>query len=112
MLPLKNRLKKKKDFERIFNQGKSFKHDCLVLRILENDLGYNRFGFVVSKKVSKKAVVRNRIKRMLREIVRQGDVKIKEGFDIVVIALIGIENKKFQEIKKEFLNLILKTKIL
>lgn len=70
MLPRKNRLKKKKEFEKVFKKGEKFKESFLFLRLLENNFGDSRFGFIVSRRVSKKAVARNKLKRMLREIVR------------------------------------------
>ncbi|MEK7664613.1 MAG: ribonuclease P protein component [Patescibacteria group bacterium] len=107
MLSAKNRLRKKKDFKAIFSaQGgknnKSFKEGFLILKIAENNTKENRFGFIVSQKVSKKAVIRNKIKRKLREIIR---LKIKNsqllsGKDIILISLPGIEKISFFEIEK------------
>ncbi|GAI32984.1 unnamed protein product, partial [marine sediment metagenome] len=62
MLNKRNRLKKKKDFDKVFKQGQGFKQDFLYLKIRKNNLKSSRFGFVVSKKFSKKAVIRNKIK--------------------------------------------------
>jgi len=112
MLPKKNRLKKKKDFERVFKGGKSFKKGFLILRFKENDLKINRFGFVVSKKISKKAVKRNQIKRRLREVVRSNIDFYKKGFDLVYISLPGLEKQNFQKIKDTILFLLNKSKIL
>lgn len=102
MLFRENRLKNKKDFEKIFKQGKGFRQDFLFLKITENNLGKARFGFIVSKKVSKKAVVRNRIKRQLREIIRNKlkQEQVKKGIDGVVVALQGIDEKEFEEMEK------------
>lgn len=97
MLPIKNRLKKEKDFKRVFKQGKSFKEDFLLLRLAKNDLKVTRFGFVVGLKVSKKASFRNKIKRRLREIVRVKLPKVKTGLDIVLIADKSLADKDFQE---------------
>jgi ribonuclease P protein component len=112
MLPKKNRLKKKKDFERVFRGGKSFKKGFLVLRLKKNDLKINRFGFVVSKKISKKAVKRNQIKRRLREAVRSKMNLYKKGFDLIFISLPGLEKKNFQNIKDTIVFLLNKSKIL
>ncbi len=100
MLGKENRLRRKKDFEEIFKKGRSFKESFLVLKILKNNLKVSRFGFVVSQKVSKKAVVRNKIKRRLREIV---GLNIKKNLQIgggkkvdgALISLPGSEKKKF-----------------
>ena len=100
MLPQINRIKKKKDFEAIFKNSKSFKNNLFVLKIKENNLGLNRFGFVISSKVSKRAVIRNKIRRRLSEIVRANLEKIESGLDLVFITLPGIEKKEFLDILK------------
>ena len=112
MLPKKNRLIKKKDFEKILKRGKSFKEDFLVLKIKKNKSEEVRFGFIVSKKVSKKAVLRNKIKRRLREVAKIKMKEIKKGIDIVLIALSGIKTKDFWEIKEAIEKLFKKAKIL
>lgn len=112
MLPKKNRLKKKKDFEQIFKQGRGFKVDSLYLKIKENNLDSSRFGFIVSKKVSKKAVLRNKIKRKLREIIRlrlkKKDVKI--GVDAAIVVMPGFDLRDFAEVNVS--KLLEKAKIL
>ncbi|MCX6720067.1 MAG: ribonuclease P protein component, partial [Candidatus Staskawiczbacteria bacterium] len=100
MLPKINRIKNKKDFEVIFRKGINFKNSLFILKFLKNDLGKNRFGFVVSQKVSKKAVIRNKVRRRLVEAVKKENEKIKIGTDLVFIALPGIEKKEFSEIKE------------
>ena len=112
MLPKENRLKKKKDFEKLFKEGKSFREKFLVLKINENNLNNNRFGFIVSKKISKKAVTRNKIKRQLREIIRKEINNYQKGFDIAVIALPDIESKSFEEMSQALECILKKVKIL
>ena len=81
----KNRLKKKKDFESVFKKGKAVKGNFLFAKYLKNDLDCSRFAFIVSSKVSKKAVVRNRIRRVLSDISR---TRLKElgPVDVILIA--------------------------
>ncbi|HOK00650.1 MAG TPA: ribonuclease P protein component [Candidatus Paceibacterota bacterium] len=112
MLPLNNRLKKKKDFEEVFKNGKSYKENSLQLKFLENNLKTSRFGFVVSKKFSKKAVVRNKIKRRLREIIRKNLIYIKKGFDCVIIVLPDLKIKKFEELEEILIKLFKKADLL
>ena len=100
MLAKENRLKKKKDFETVFKKGKGFKDNFLALKIAPNNLKTSRFGFIVSQKVSKKAVVRNKIRRRLSEAIRLNLKDIKRGVDIALIALPGIESKTYLEIKE------------
>lgn len=101
MLPQKNRLKKKKDFERVFKKGKGYRGDFLFFKETKNNLKESRFGFIVSKKISNKAVIRNKVKRRLRAIIQKKKTGIKKGMDIVIITLPGIENKSFQEIEED-----------
>ncbi|MDO8486389.1 MAG: ribonuclease P protein component [Candidatus Staskawiczbacteria bacterium] len=107
MLSKINRLIKKKDFEKLFKKGTSFKHSFLILKITQNNLKESRFGFIISKKVSKKATLRNKIKRRIRDTVRQNIKDIKKGVDAVLIVLPGLEKKNFLE-TKEILNTLLK----
>jgi len=111
MLPAENRLKKRKDFEYVFKRGKGFEEEVLILKIVDNNLENPRFGFVVSQKVSKKAVVRNKIKRRLREIVRKRLPSIKKKVDGVLIARPGIERKTFVELEKIVENLFNEAKL-
>lgn len=103
MLAKDNCLKRKRDFERIFKKGKSFKGAFLVLKIAPNDLAEDRFGIIVSKRVSKKAVIRNKIKRRIRASLRTRISplrKLKKGKDIILVATPGLEKKDFWEIEE------------
>lgn len=110
MLPKTNRLKKKKDIERVFKNGKGFKEDFLILKVLKNDLENSRFAFIVSQKVSKKAVLRNKIRRRLSELVRLKIKEIKKGLDIVLLALPGLEERNFWETEETINKLFQKAK--
>jgi len=92
MLKKQFRLRKQKDFENVFAKGAYFSDKFLTLKIVENGLDISRFGFIVGSKVSKKAVLRNRVKRVLRELVRLKlkQERIKTGFDAVFISKAGI----------------------
>ncbi len=112
MLPKNSRLQKKKDIERVFKKGKGFKEGFLILKTVKNNSKESRFGFLVSQKVSKKAVVRNKTKRRLRNLVAEKLKLIKPGTDNLFIASPGTEEKSFLEIKKEIDSLFKKAKIL
>jgi len=111
MLPLKNRLKREREIERVFREKRSVRERSIVLKKIENLLKESRVCFIVPGEISKKATVRNRIKRRMREVVRENLPKIKKGFDIVLIALPGIEKKSFREFKKDLLKVLLKAKV-
>lgn len=106
-----NRLRKKADLERVFKAGIRFKEGFLLLKIVNNGLKNGRFGFVVGQKVSKKAVVRNRIKRKLRELLRVRLPKIKKGVDAVIIVLPGAGTKNIQQMEGMVDNLLRKARI-
>jgi ribonuclease P protein component len=114
MLVKVNRLVKKKDFDNVFKNGRKYSLSGakIYLKINNNNLEQSRFGFIVSKKVSKKAVVRNKTKRRLREIIRTNLAEIKKGIDVVTIVLPGFEKNDFQRTKETVNNLFQKAKIL
>ncbi len=103
MIKKNKRIKKNRDYEEIFKKGKSSFGGILGLKILKNNLGINRFGVIVSTKVSKKAVKRNQIKRKIRYILKKHDEKLKIGNDVVVITLPSIRNSKTKEIEESIL---------
>lgn len=109
MLPEENRLRKKKDHNRVYKKGSRFTTPLFVLLVLarDNQEHPSRFSFVVSKKVDKRAVVRNRVRRVLRESVRILLPEILHGFDCILIArneLVGLGvNEALPVIKSIFM---------
>lgn len=106
MLKKENRLRKKKDFEEVFKRGQTKTGRNIFLKVKKNKLKTNRFGWIVSLKISKKAVVRNRIKRQLRAIAKKNFLNLKQGFDIIVIVKSEIIDKNYQEIENDFEKLL------
>lgn len=80
-----------------------------MLRAMPNGLPLSRCGFSVGKNIGK-AVVRNRVKRLLREIVRL--TPIKPGWDIVLIARSKSSVAQFADLKKIIENLLSRAQIL
>ena len=111
MLPKENRLKRKKDFGRVFKEGKGFKEDFFILKFISNNLKQSRFGIIISQKISKKATLRNKIKRRISALLRIRLPKIKKGIDVVLVALPGLETQDFGEIEKTINKLFEKAKI-
>ena len=101
-LPTKNRLKKKRDFNRIFKEGRAVKGDFLFIKFLKNNQELSRFGIIVPAGVFAKPVDRNRIKRVLSEVLRQRLDGIL-GFDAVVV----LTKKDMEEKIKQELILLL-----
>jgi len=76
------RLNSPKDFRNCFTNGKKIKNEVFVLHYLDNGSQHSRLGISVAKNKIKKAVERNRIKRVAREIFRKSDIT---GLDIVLL---------------------------
>lgn len=111
MLAKQYRLKRNKDFESTFKKGKAFNGRFLFLKLRRNNLEISRFGFVIGKKASKKSTVRNRVKRLLREVIEARLKKVKPGFDIVILVKPKIITKSYQEIEKDVGELLEKAKL-
>lgn len=88
----------------VFKKGKSDKSGFLAVKALKNNLPQSRFGFVVGKRVSKKATIRNKIKRRLRASIRGEETK--KPADFIIIALPGAEKADFSIIRKTVLDLV------
>ena len=80
MLKRKFRLPKEK-----LKTKKTLNVEDFILKTSENKLGISRFGFVVSKKIDKRAAVRNRAKRFFRAYIEENLEKIKLGYDFLFI---------------------------
>jgi len=101
MLAKQHRLLKQKEFEKVFKQGRAFYTKVLGAKGLINELKSNRFGIVISSKISKKATERNKLKRQIRQAVRELNAELKSGFDLVLIALPGFLNQEYRTVKAE-----------
>lgn len=112
MLARQNRLVKEKDFKEIFKRGKSFYAKIFSIKALANELEINRYGIVISTKVSKKAVERNKLKRQFREAIKEFDEKIIPGLDLVVIVSLAALNQDYKFIKSELQKTLLALKLL
>ena len=95
------RLRKSKDFQRVKQQGRSRTSRLLVLTFAPNDLATLRVGFVVSQRVSKRAVERNYVKRLLSEAIRPILVKIPPGWDLVISAKTSIIGVKLLDLAED-----------
>lgn len=112
MLTSKYRLTKEKDFKRINVGSRSFFSFGLRVKYLPNSLGFSRFAFVVSTKTSKKAVIRNRIRRQLRELIRLNLAKIKPGYDIIFSIQPQLVGKSYKEVEASAVAVLNKAKLL
>jgi ribonuclease P protein component len=80
------RLRKSGEFQRVRQQGRSISSRLLILAWASNDVAAPRIGFVISKRISRHAVDRNRLKRLLSEAVRPLLPGLAPGWDLVFSA--------------------------
>lgn len=112
MLPKQYRLRQREDFANIYANGDRFRGAHLMLRAFNNkDGSCTQIGIVVSKKVSKLAVSRNRFKRQLRAIFRQLLSQLNDGLQIVVTVTTQGQ-PSYQQICDDLHILLIKAKVL
>lgn len=95
-------LKKNHEFRRVYQRGKSSAQPCLVVYFRRNGSGGNRLGITVSNKVGH-AVLRNRIRRRLREIYRLNEASLRRGLDIVIVARVRSAGADYRRLERETL---------
>ena len=97
-------LKKNRDFQAVYQSGRSYGNRYLVMYVSRTDTNKNRLGISVSKKVGN-SVVRHRITRLIRESYRLNELRFVEGLDLIVVARPGAKGRNFFEIESALLHL-------
>lgn len=110
MLAAENRLRSTRDFQRVYRRGRSWGHPLVVLHVLPQP-GGARWGISASKKVGN-AVVRNRARRQVREVLRQALPGWREGHDGVVVIRAGATQAEFTEVRDAILELARRARLL
>lgn len=104
-------LKENHLFRRLYNKGRSAVCPELALYVRKNGRSGNRLGLTVSTKVGC-AVVRNRVRRRLREIYRLNEDMLTSGVDIVVVARVRAAHVPYCRLEQAFLKLCAKVDML
>jgi ribonuclease P protein component len=102
-------LTKSEDYALVYEQGSSWASELMVMKALPNQLGFSRYGFSVGKRLGG-AVVRNRVKRRMREIMRV--LPLEAGWDIIFIARPKAAAASFAVLEKTVRGLLTRAKIL
>ncbi|SES14848.1 ribonuclease P protein component [Gracilibacillus ureilyticus] len=106
------RIKKNSEFQKVFKNGASFANRQLVIYYLnKRDQAHYRVGLSVSKKIGN-AVVRNQIKRYLRQAFLELNEEIHASYDIIIIARQPVRDCDFHDVKKSVQHLLYKTGLL
>jgi ribonuclease P protein component len=103
------RLRRRRDFDAVFQKGQILGNRLLVLRTAANQLPHNRYGFVTSKRLGN-AVARNRVRRRLREGIR--GLATRPGWDVVVSARARAAQADFHELRSSVASLFARAGIL
>lgn len=100
------RLTDRSDFSKVYKYGKSTANRQFVLYVYKNaHVEHFRLGISVSKKIGK-AVVRNRMRRLIKEIVRQHAPRIREHHDLVIVVRKAALDLSFDEMNRSIIHVL------
>ncbi|MCD4760508.1 ribonuclease P protein component [bacterium] len=111
MLPKENRLHQDKEIKAVVQKGQTFFLPQFVIKYQVNKEKFTKIGFIISTKVDKKAVVRNRLARQLREVIRSFLPEMKTGYSVMIIAKKQALELDFEALKKQMAFAFAKIKI-
>ena len=98
-------VKENYEFRRIYRKGKSAVSPQLVIYCQRNRRGHSRLGVSVSTNLGC-AVVRNRVRRRIREIYRLNKAKMLPGYDLIVVARVRAVETDYQKLDRTYLRLL------
>ena len=110
-LPKRHRITRGSDFDKVFSKGETVKNSFFFVYYLKNNRDYVRIKAIVSSKVSNKAVKRNTIRRKLEEIVKSHLLKLKPGFDIIIISRHKVKEQEYPKLKESLEEIFLKANL-
>ena len=91
-------LKENREFSYLYKRGKCIPADSIVLYYKKNNLGYNRLGITCTKKIGK-AVVRNKVRRRIRESYREIEERLIGGtYDFIIVARMKAASSEYKNI--------------
>ncbi|MBC8586711.1 ribonuclease P protein component [Paratissierella segnis] len=101
----KYRLRKNIEFKRVYNKGKNYWNGDLTLYVKKNGLRETRLGITITKKIGN-AVVRNKIRRRIKEIYRLNHHRVKNGYDLIFIPKKNVVGLSYKELEKSLIHVL------
>lgn len=98
-------LKKNIEFKKVYSQGKNYWNRNLILYVKKNNYNYNRVGFTITKKIGN-SVVRNKIRRRLKEVYRLNMQNMNLGYDLIFIPKKNTVDISYQELESAMLHIL------
>lgn len=104
MLPAKNRLSNRKDFQKVYQNGRFFVSGSVAVKFVVDffEKGEVKIGFSVGKSFSKKSVERNRVRRILREMAQSQLESMRPGIAMVILYRSNEKEPELEKLKKQF----------
>lgn len=96
------------DFEKAIKKGQRISNQHYIIYIIPNEKEYYRFGLSVGKKISNKAVIRNKLKRQLKSIIDNYKNLYQNNLDYIIIMKRNCLESNYQELETGFLNIMKK----
>lgn len=107
MLDKSRRLSAKADFSRVYKYGRTGRGQFVIVKALKNtsntEPAESKIGVVVSKKISKKATARNRIKRQVASLIREHWRQIPQSYNIIVVVRVSLEKTDIKLLTQDVL---------
>lgn len=105
------RLRSNTEFKEVYKYGKNYWNRNLVLYVKKNGLGYTRVGYSITKKIGN-SVVRNRIRRQMKEIYRLKSNSIKDNYDLIFIPKKNVVDISYKTLESAMIHIMKIAKLL
>lgn len=99
------RLRSNMEFKKVYNGGKSYWNRNLVLYVRKNDMGNTRVGYSITKKIGN-SVVRNKIRRRMKEVYRLKFDGVKSNYDLIFIPKRNVTDISYRDLESAMLHIL------
>lgn len=104
------RLRNNMEFKKVYNGGKNYWNRNLVLYVRKNNMENSRVGYSITKKIGN-SVVRNKVRRRMKEIHRLNFNNVKSGYDLIFIPKRNVVDISYKEMESAMLHILKLSKV-